>query len=368
MAKVFWDSTHERWTLRQKEAYKGEIFLCIGTSKKSKAEARQNYQKNLILKKSKIDGAETAEKEKTVIQGLEAWYEMYRRHDGRQGKTISTDETTIRQIAGGSLAAVRIEELTPEAVQGYLISIRGQSTSTIKKIWGMIRPFLIHIERDDIVKKITRPSSTQPPQEKRAYTDDEIKALTVILMKPYDPHVHQGERGFHYGPALVTCLFLFLRVGELVELRAGDLQGDFITVKRQYVEVEHKVRLPKYGSMRRVPVMEEVKEIITMAAAGKPEDALLFPSRTGGRMYEKDLLRALASACTLAGVPRHTVHDLRHDGISRLVRMGVGVASVSRWAGHKSIETTLRRYYRDSGAENAADLEKIRGGINASKI
>ena len=358
MAQPFFDSTTRRWVLRQKEVYKGEIFTVSGSSRKSKTEARENYKKNLSRKKAAIDGAEAKEQEKTLSQGLWEWYELYRRHDGRKVRTVLTDEGTIRQIETGSLGEVRIHDLTPENVQAYLNSTRTLSTSSIKKIWGMIRPFLIYIERDDITRKLSRPAGT-PAAEKRAYTDGEMERLASELLKPYDLHATNEQRGYVYGRPLIACMYLFLRVGELVELRAEDLQGDFITVKRQYVELEHAVRTPKYGSSRRVPIPAEIQSIIMEAAEGKEADALLFPSGVGKRIREADLVRTLAGACKAAGLPRHTVHDLRHDGISRLVRLGVGVASVSRWAGHKSIETTLRRYYRDSGAENERDLMLI---------
>lgn len=358
MANVIWDSSRKRWLLKRREEYQGQCFWVTGSSTKSKSEARQRYQASLARAKARIDGDQARCKGKTVSASLWEWYDLYRRHDGRKGKTVITDEVTLRQIEAG-LGGVRVKDLTPEVVQGYLLSIRSKSTSTLKKVWGMLIPYLRHLGRDDIISRIARPASSQAPPEKRAFTDSEILALSAVLRKPYDPSVHTGARGYYHGAALVVCMFLFLRVGELVELRAGDVQGDFITVKRQYAETEHAVRSPKYGSSRRVPVMAEVRDLVQAAAEGKEPGELLFPSLRGTHLSERDLLRTLDSACEIAGVPRHTIHDLRHDGISRLVRRGVSVAAVSRWAGHRSVETTLRRYFRDDGKDDERDLQLV---------
>lgn len=51
------------------------------------------------------------------------------------------------------------------------------------------------------------------------------------------------------------------------------------------------------------------------------------------------------SAERISGLQKHTVHDLRHDGISMWVRRGILPQDISRFAGHKSVSFTLERYY-----------------------
>ena len=210
----------------------------------------------------------------------------------------------------------------------------------------MVCPYLRYLGRDDIIKRITRPKSLKTTSEKRAYTDEEMRRLTAVLL----------EMGSVHACALVICMHEFLRCGELVELRAGDVHDGYLDVRRQYSRVDRQIRQPKYGSARRVPIADEARAVIESAVAGKGPKELLFPGVRIEHLLEIDLLHTLTKACTAAGLPRHTVHDLRHDGISRLVRLGVTPASVSRWCGHKSIATTLRRYYRDDGSENADDI------------
>ena len=70
----------------------------------------------------------------------------------------------------------------------------------------------------------------------------------------------------------------------------------------------------------------------------------------------------MAAACQEAGLERHVVHDLRHDGISYYVRQGVKPQSIQKWAGHSSLSVTLDIYYRSTGDDDPID----RGIMQAS--
>ncbi|MBP3241843.1 MAG: hypothetical protein J6M92_15085, partial [Oribacterium sp.] len=97
-----------------------------------------------------------------------------------------------------------------------------------------------------------------------------------------------------------------------------------------YDEYTGEIKLPKYNSVREVPIAGEVWNILEYACKDKSAEHLLFPSGTlNASQRELDhhirgnnLRSCLYSAERISGLQKHTVHDLRHDGISMAKFLG----------------------------------------------
>jgi integrase len=89
----------------------------------------------------------------------------------------------------------------------------------------------------------------------------------------------------------------------------------------------------KAGDFRDVPVPGYVA-----AAVGEPGTGYLFPVNATSF---RERFRAARDA---AGLPGFRLHDLRHVFASVALSSGVPVPDVSRWLGHRSIETTYQIY------------------------
>jgi integrase/recombinase XerD len=68
-----------------------------------------------------------------------------------------------------------------------------------------------------------------------------------------------------------------------------------------------------------------------------------------------------------AGVPQFTTHTLRHLRLTDLARAGWDVHEIATFAGHRSIQTTLR-YIHVSGRELAAKVEQGMSSIHAWRL
>lgn len=62
------------------------------------------------------------------------------------------------------------------------------------------------------------------------------------------------------------------------------------------------------------------------------------------RIYNSTLNQLLTSYCKEAGVPRISIHSLRHTHASMLISAGVSIQSVAKRLGHGNTETTQRTY------------------------
>lgn len=74
--------------------------------------------------------------------------------------------------------------------------------------------------------------------------------------------------------------------------------------------------------------------------------------------------KALTEVTRRAAVPRFTTHTPRHLCLTDLARTGWDVHEIARFAGHRSVQTTLL-YIHLSGRELAAKLEQGMAGIHA---
>lgn len=386
----FYTEANGRHVYKTYEEYKGVRWVCKGSSMESDALAKISWQKNKEKKIALINGQIDKKEGRIILRdSICEWYNLYKRKEAAKGRersvtTIRTDEDTIKQIIG-SIGDYRVNEIDSDCLQKDLIRLqeKGVSQSIINKRWNMYKMYFDYIYPDggNPVTKCKKPFAERKKREesdepitKAAYNKTEIQLLENELRKPYDIHSHwkSGERGYSCGPLLIVILYEFLRIAEGIELRVKDVDFEkgVLHIRRQYQERSKSIIPPKYNSKRDVPIMKECADILKKACEGKNMEELLFQA---GGIYNPDLLAHdghilqgrvrinLTSACERLGLEQHTVHDLRHDGISRLVNMGVKPQSVSRWAGHKSVAFTMDKYYRHTGVEDADDLALVAG-------
>lgn len=380
-----------RHVYKTQEVYKDVIWNCKGTSYESMARTKAAWQRNKEKRIAKIDGAKDQKEGRVRLDKvLPEWYDMYKRHEVKGGRprskrTIDTDEDTIKQICT-VLGGNQVCDIESDTVQRYLLSLvnQGESNSTIKKRWNMLNMFFRHVYPDggNPLARCKRPESAQKtsnltiedddePTDKLAYTDEAMVALAAELAKSYDVHVHSGNgRGYLYGNIIIVIMYEFLRVSEAIELRVKDVDWghNIIRLRRQYDEKNKMVTPPKYGSRREIPIMAECRNILQAACLNKEPNDLLFTAgqlnelKHGGYILQGGLRRILNLACVRVGLQKHTIHDLRHDGISRVVRaLPNDPSSVQLWAGHKSLAVTYDKYYRHNGIINSESLEKMTG-------
>lgn len=155
---------------------------------------------------------------------------------------------------------------------------------------------------------------------------------------------------------LTVALFAGLRVGELRELRWGDidLRSRQIHVRRQV----HKgqVRPPKWGRVRIVPMRASVFEALEAHQHLRSE--LVFPGVREERFSGGWLRGEVNRIARLARLRAVRVHDLRHTCASLLACQGVSLKIIAELLGHRSTRTT-ERYAHLAPSATAAVFERL---------
>ena len=142
-----------------------------------------------------------------------------------------------------------------------------------------------------------------------------------------------------------------LRIGEAlaVNVRCRIAGGTILRVSEQVDQHAHlrPLKFRKKGDYRDIPLPQYVSDAIDkhIADHGITSDGYLYQGRKYKfvirRSYQEDFARAAAKAGLS---PEFVPHSLRHYFASTALAWRIPITEVSRWLGHRSIETTHRIY------------------------
>lgn len=366
----------DRYYCREVVEYNGEKKRIYASSSRGRADARKLFNQKLNEWQDEIDRKiEIITGQEKLSIAMQKWYELYQLPLEKTPSTLSVDKDTMKQLSRTPLGDMIITDITADDIQKNLNKLAiDHSDSIIKKRYLMLKMFFKYfsVTRQcfNIMEAVKLPKSKKVKPivskdtlstEKTAYTDKEIKILYNYFLIPFNrKEIGKPGCGTIYGRFFITTLFLYLRYGEAAELRVKDVdfKKNVVHVRRQWCTRSQTVRLPKYNSVRDVPIAKEIRGILLEACVGKRGNDLIFPSgelnkdrqylpsSKDGHIRESVAIESLHRALNHLGLPRHSLHDLRHDGISLFVRKGVKAEDISRFAGHKSVSFTMDRYYR----------------------
>lgn len=186
--------------------------------------------------------------------------------------------------------------------------------------------------RDKLTVKLPR----EQRRELHPPTAEHVEAVIRLLPKQYRL------------PALVLDA-TGMRIGELEGLTWGDVDEP-----RQRWRVSGTVA--KTGRARWVPVPPELFEAVTRLVAREDRIAErpVFQGFGGDRFRT-----AITRACTAAGVPAFSPHDLRHRRVSLLHLGGMPWARIGELVGHDDLVTTARTYTHVVADEREVNYESL---------
>jgi integrase len=232
------------------------------------------------------------------------------------------------------------------------------SDHTIRGIYSLLNTILNHAVTRGLINEspARRLSKNERPKardakEPRILAHEEIAALLNQALPAYRA-------------LLSTAIFTGMRQSELLGLRWQDidLREGFIRVRHQLTRAttEKPARLAglKTAAGRRdIVLLPQLGELLRLHRAAALElghaggDDYVFATEIGTPMYYRNVTkRGLDKAANRAGlnhegVPKLTLHDLRHTFASHLiVDLGVDVVQVSRQLGHSKPSVTLDVY------------------------
>ena len=236
--------------------------------------------------------------------------------------------------------ATYLRDLGPSLLKAFRTGLYGKLTPrTAAHYWSYLRALLDEavldgrLARNPCEFKFNSPAKNGPKAVKpeEVPTLDELGAIEAELPRWWQALVPVGA-----GTGL--------RPGELVGLTEGQVNFQFKTIT---VDRQHDGELPKYGSVRAVPVDDVTLGVLRAQLEAYPPgpDGRVFHNRSGRVLKARCLYGTFERARLRAGISRHiTPHSLRHFYASVLIHLRVEVPVVQANLGHSSPSVTLNTY------------------------
>jgi integrase len=202
----------------------------------------------------------------------------------------------------------------------------------------------------------SNPASAELVERPRLSYDGDFQTLTPEQVRTLAKHAADDQTAALYLTAALTGL----RMGELFALRWKDIDLGVarVHVRRNYTGAPKRVKAPKSGKVRSVPLVDEVRVALNGLSQRDyldgPDD-LVFPSQRGGHLDDMAVRRAFVRALEAAGLPRIRFHDLRHC-FATLAVQHWEPTRVQAYCGHAHITTTMRYVHHAPADEDAATL------------
>jgi len=143
---------------------------------------------------------------------------------------------------------------------------------------------------------------------------------------------------------ILTTFFLTgMRLGELLALTPKDINTDksTISISKSLLSFDGSktIKPPKTDkSFRILSIPHSLVNQLTKFSANKSKDDFIFSK---SKTYLHKVIKKL---CRTLGIPKFTIHDLRHSHASYLLQSNVSIIEVSDRLGHENVYTTLKTY------------------------
>jgi integrase len=300
--------------------YKGQRTRRVAG--KTRAEALR-YQRNLEMRLERDKGASIRDKK---IPFAFLCDEYLKWAGNNLGKQTLKERTMIVRVHLKPFFRCLSGDIGVKEIEAYKTKRKQMAPATINKELKVISCVLkFGIEFGYLVDLPRIRRLKDPKKQPRFLTSDEIGTVLTAA--------HPKVR-----PMLQLLIFSGIRKGEMAHLEWEDI--DF---RNRLIQIRPKKDWsPKSGRPRSIPMNQPALEALLDAkkahSRGGSTSTLVFPGRIG---YIGDIRDGLNNACARAGVPRVTIHQLRHTCASQMVMAGADLASVASALGHKDITTTM---------------------------
>lgn len=283
----------------------------------------------LIAKKKAYENQGEILAPQTVAQYAEYWLPIHKASvkASTYNAYLSILTAVLKPIAG-----VYLHALTSDHIAEALATLSGKSASYIHKA----RILLIEIldsatDAGYIPKNPARAQSVKPPKGTRGTH----RAITPAERSAIEKTDHRMRL------AALIMLYCGLRRGEILGLKAEDIAGESLTVRRAvyFVSNQPVVADPKTAaSVRTVPAPDFILRLMP-----KMDRDCYVLTGTQKPMTEQVFTRAWANFCKAAGITVRC-HDLRHSYCTWLRDSGIDMHQAIIWMGHTDEKMILRIY------------------------
>jgi len=186
---------------------------------------------------------------------------------------------------------------------------------------------------------ITKGGETE--RTKQSFTDNDLKTILDAFKTNQFQNINSPYSHSYYYPFIQFCTLTGCRPGEAIAITWDDIRTKdgktWLSINKSYSS--GILKTPKTNESRLFPVNDELKNVIESFPKTPNENNLIFPSVRGGyidqSLFSKRYWRPINLRLAANGLIERYLppYNLRHSYITRLIRLGVDVATVGRICG-----------------------------------
>jgi len=227
--------------------------------------------------------------------------------------------------------------------------MRIQVRSLLKQMFGVA--FNNRLVESNPTLDIPRPKVFVKTQ-KRVLTPEQEKKFIALCLADLEK----------YEPFIICCL-QGLRKGEMLALKPNDFDFERNTLRIDEsfdYNYPADMQVKNHTSNRIMPMFETTKQILLKYRDSGNQDEMIY-SKTSYSVWWKRLCKLLKEN----GLPRLTMHELRHTFITRCHEKGIDEIVVQKWVGHvigSAITKSVYTHVNDDAERNY--IEKMNGTNN----
>ena len=267
------------------------------------------------------------------------------------------------------IGKMKLKDVKPFACQQVMnrMAEEGYTSSTIYQARIALFNMLDYAVQNDVILKNPCNKTVKANIGKEA---SKKEALTIEQQKKFV----NGIKGNAYENQYTFLLQTGLRTGEMVGLRWSDIDFEAKvlhvnqTMEYRYKVGEWRVGPPKSQSgYRSVPLTDEAIDILRRQ---KIKNAMckvvplewndyVFLCRKGTPVKNSAYDTMLFKLCDCIGIPRFSMHVLRHTFATRCIEAGMKPKTLQTILGHSNISITMNRYVHTTEEEKRKEMVRI---------
>lgn len=321
---------NKRWQCIIKR--KGHPVISKSFDLKTDAEKWSRRQERLIDSGQWVDHTES---ECTILAEL---IERYSKEISTRKRGMEVEVIRLGAIKRSALAKHSVAAITGQKISQWRdLRLKEVSGSTVAREMTLLsHVFIVAIREWSFPLKcnpvlfVKKPSSAKPRD--RVLTDNERASLISSCSECHNPWIP---------PVVIFALETAARRGEVLALT-----WDSIDLKHGTA----KLSVTKSGQPRTVPLTQAC--VSMLRSIPRSLDGRVFP------VTVETLKQAYTRAVTRAGIHNFTFHDLRHDALTRLAKLGLNVLELRAISGHTTANM-LQRYVSIDARELSDKLDKL---------
>ena len=360
-------------TRNGKPYYKANITIGWDSEGKQIRKSFGSYKKSVVLDKmntAKYQAKTNSLSNSDITFGklFENWIFNFKKIDVSPNTFYEYEASYRLRIIPYSIARKKANQITLNDLQKYFNELQENFTiNTIKKTYIQIHSCIKFALIQGIMMKDFCPGVTLQKLVKKENVNVFSKEEQELVIKNLDIR--------NIVDALIYLTFYTgLRLGEVLGLQWSDINGNMISITRQYrrnVEVEkvndrkltYKFKelktknkeLKTKNSAREIPLPDKVLKMLE----NLPKDHDLIFSDNGKPIEPKRPQRRITALCKKLNIPHRSFHSIRHSYATRLFELEIPIKTVQVLLGHSDIATTMDIYTHVMKEKKLEVLDKL---------